>query len=68
MNQVGRREEKVMCVFKIIKKAATKLLLFYFVLKAGEIKRSVPAVLLVALLCSERLVVPVPVPSLFQLS
>lgn len=66
MNQVGMREEKVMCVFKIIKKQQPTLLLFYFILKAGEIKRSVPAALLVALLCSERLVVPVP--SLFQLS
>lgn len=66
MHSVGRCEDKVMCVFKIIKKQQPKLLLFYFVLKAVEIKRSVPAALLVALLCSERLVVPVP--SLFQLS
>lgn len=66
MHPVGRREDEVMCVFKIIKKAVTEVTAFLLYIKAGEIKRSVPAALLVALLCSERLAVPAP--SLFQLS
>lgn len=36
MNQVGMREEKVMCVFKIIKKAVTEVTAFLLCIKGGR--------------------------------
>lgn len=36
MHPVGRREDEVMCVFKIIKKAATDVTAFLLYIKGGR--------------------------------